>query len=62
MSTENQLSVSTNRSVTWDYMVDQLAGIIRPLGAQAYVEAIMLQIPQRDSIMKADIHLANKPR
>lgn len=62
MSIENQLSVSTNRSVTWDYMIDQLAGIIQPLGAQAYVEAIMLQIPQRDSMTKVDIHLANKPR
>ena len=62
MSTENQLSISTNHSVAWNHMLDQLMGIIQPLGAQAYVEAIMLQTPQYDNIAGINIHLANKPQ
>lgn len=62
MSTGNEMSVVTNHSVTWDYMIDQLAGTIQPLGAQAYVETKILQTPQYDNITGINIHLANKPQ
>lgn len=62
MYTEKSLSVYTNRSVTWDHMLDQLTGIIYPEDAQIYVEIMMLQTPSRDNITGSNIHLANKPQ
>lgn len=62
MYTEKSLSVYTNRSVTWDHMIDQLTGLITPPDAQVYVEKLMLQVPHYDNIVGINIHLANKPR
>lgn len=40
MSTENQLSVSTNHSVEWDHMIYQLSGVI-PKETKPVVKALL---------------------
>jgi len=45
MFTQNEMSSTINRSVTWDHMINQLTGLIQAQDAEYYVEKIMLQAP-----------------
>lgn len=62
MHTGSELSAVTNRSVTWDHMLDQLKGIIYPEDAQIYVETLMLQTPHHAAVGASTFHYANIPQ
>ena len=62
MSTENQLSFITNRSVTWDCMIDQLTGLIQHQDVKLYVEKLMLQAPFHAAIGESTFHYANSTK
>lgn len=56
MSTGNELSVTTDRSVTWEHMVDELTGDVASV--HAYVKTYLL--PRDYMLKKHTIHLATK--
>jgi hypothetical protein len=62
MSTENQLSFITNRSVTWDCMINQLTGSIQAEDAEYYVVKLMLQAPFHAAINESTFHYANSTK
>jgi hypothetical protein len=63
MFTKNGLSVSTNRSVKWDYMIDRLGGLIEEQDIKPYVEILLLQHPVNgNKIGASTFHYANSPK
>ena len=56
MTAKNELSAVTDRSVTWDHMVDELTGDVASV--HAYVKTYLL--PRDYMLKKHIIHLATK--
>jgi len=59
MAIQSEMSSVTNRSVTWDHMINQLTGLIQPEDVKFYVEKLMLQAPFHADVGESMFHYAN---